>query len=204
MKIHKNTLLKLIYEPKKVLFSRTILSVVLLSSFAVAVVYSKQHGLFKNKNEIASAEVDSLDADYNNSIAAMQAHITSLNSRIKHLSIDNKRLSTTGHQLSEQLRSTSSSIKEQLAHTKELQLELYSLDQHLISKYDNFIELQKLFSEAKSECDKDKEKGKNKDKSKKCLNFAQVRQNVEDLVSQIKFLKAKREVLLSEIDRTTV
>jgi chromosome segregation ATPase len=199
MKINKNTLLKIIYEPKKVLMSRTVVSCVLVSFLAGGLIYVKHNGTKSQQEEAASQ--DGNDAT-NPSIAAMQSHIASLNSRIKHLSIDNKRLSTTGHKLSEQLRNTSSSIKEQLARTKELQLELYTLDQHLISKYDNFVELQKIFSEAKMECEK--EKGKDRDKSKKCMHYVQIRQNIEDLISQIKFLKAKREVLLSEFDRAVI
>jgi chromosome segregation ATPase len=197
MKIQKNTLLRLIYEPKKVLLLPTVIIIAAIILFVGVLTWIKING---HRNQQAFTEFNEQGTGYNQTIASMQAHIASLNSRIQHLSTDNKRLSSTGQKLSAQLRQTSSSIKEQLAHTKELQLELYTLDQHLISKYDNFIELQKQFNEAKLDCDK--EKGKDKAKSKACMNFKQVRQDVEDLISQIKFLKAKREVLLSEIDRT--
>lgn len=206
MKIHKNTILKLIYEPKKVLMTRAVFACLVVSLFTCGLVYIKQHGKQSSSSDADMAGYKNSGVSYGNDVVAMQAHIEALNSRIKHLSIDNKRLSSTGQKLSLQLRSTSENIKEQLAHTKEIQLELYTLDQHLISKYDNFVELQKTFVSAKSECDTDKikSKGKEKIKSKSCINYAQVKQNIEDLVSQIKFLKAKREILMSELDRTTV
>ncbi len=70
------------------------------------------------------------------------------------------------------------------------------MDQHLIHKYDGYIEQQKNINELKNECEK------SKDKNDKCQKYFETQQALEDSVVQTKFIKNKREVLLSEIART--
>lgn len=129
----------------------------------------------------------------------LQAHIASLNSRIKHLSLDNKRLSITGHKLVEQLEVGRNNMKTKLTQTKELQIDLASLDQNIIGKYENFLRQQEVFLKLHSTCGK--LKGKEKE-DKKCTSYIQAKTNIDELNLQIKFLKAKREVVLSQIART--
>lgn len=129
-------------------------------------------------------------------VTVMQAHIESLNSRIKHLSLDNKRLSATGHRLVDQLQLNNASIKNKLLQTKELQIELATLDQNIIRQYENYLLQQEVFVGLKNVCKKPDAK------NKKCANYAQTKHNIEELSLQIKALKAKREVLLSQIART--
>ncbi len=196
MRIPTNTLQRLIYHPRKILFSRSLLACVLVSIFVAGAVYVKQRNVQRQVVVQTETVYQETDADHSQSIAAMQAHIVSLNSRIKHLAVDNKRLSIAGHKLSEQLHNSNITMREKLAYTKELQSELYSMDQHLIFQYDQFIEQQINIINLKSECEK------SKDKNTKCHNYYEINQALDASKVQIKFLKNKRDVLLSEISRT--
>ncbi len=209
MKLSKALIQDLLMRPKAVLtsrvFSRGALACLLVSLFVGGVVYLKQHTVQKQtvqKQTVQQkiAELKNLDADYMQVITELQMHIESLNSRVKHLSMDNKRLSSTGTKLSKQLNIKQSSIAQKLSQAKVLQLELATLDHNIIRGYEDFIEQQEVVINLHLECKKSKDKN-SKDKNKKCDSYVQMRTNADTMALQLKHLKAKREVLLSQIAR---
>lgn len=170
---------------------------VLAASLAAAVVYVKQHSILKNQNLRHKQELKHLKQDCNTRLSEMEAYINSLSSRVKHLTLDNRRLSTTGYKLSQQLEdSVVEAVHEpKLSEYKKLHLELTNLDQHIITKYENFITEQKNFAQLGAECNY----GKSKDP--KCAVYNKTADSLESVSMQIKFLKTKREVLTSQIAR---
>jgi predicted RNase H-like nuclease (RuvC/YqgF family) len=195
MLINKTFFLEIYLNPKKFLLSRKVLAITLVSLTAIAIVSLNQNSAATNKD--ATQEV--VELKYSGSdpnVSAMQAQIDSLTSRVKHLSIDNKRLSSTGNKLSQQLDQSLAVIGEKLAKTKDLQLELTNLDQNIMRQYESLLDQQETFLELKREC-----KAK-KDKKKGCVNFARARDGVDDLLLHIKSLKGRRDVLLSQIARS--
>lgn len=199
MMINSTALLTLLYEPKRIFRSRKIMALILviMFTFCGAIIYLMQYGTQQQTIEQKISKLQDMGADNNEIIALMQKHIESLNSRIQHLSTDNKRLSVTGNKLVEQLEQASIQGKEKLVQQKQLQLELYALDQHLIRKYDSFVEQQQLYTDLKPQCEKAAAN------NKKCENYGQSEEIISALNAQIKFLKEKREILISEMSRST-
>lgn len=197
--INSTALLTLLYEPKRIFRSRKIMGLILviMFTFCGAIIYLIKYGTQQQTIEQKISKLQDMGADNNEIIALMQKHIESLNSRIQHLSTDNKRLSVTGNKLVEQLEQASIQGKEKLVQQKQLQLELYALDQHLIRKYDSFVEQQQLYTDLKPQCEKAAAN------NKKCENYGQSEEIISALNAQIKFLKEKREILISEMSRST-
>ena len=208
MIIQKKIFSDLFWQPKKVLLSRKAITifVVILIAFSGYVYLTqrssrtnhKQHKVTKHQTAPESILAKpQVPTEHLNMINELQEHIASLNSRIKHLSLDNKRLTTTGHRLSQQLDNTSSELAKKMSKTKLIQLELATLDQNLIHRYDAFLEQQETFISLKHSC-----KNK-KDNNQKCEKYRVLKESIESLSLQIKHLKDKREVLLSEIARSS-
>jgi chromosome segregation ATPase len=197
MIINKNFFLELYLAPKKALVSRKVHVILLVSLLVGGLVYLRQRTVQKQSIQRKIAELKNLGADYSQVINELQAHIDSLTSRVKYLSLDNKRLSSTGERLSQQLNTKTSTIIKKLSETKALQLQLATLDQDIIRKYDNFIQQQEAFVTLKNECSKNN----SKEKDKKCLGFTVIKDRQDALTLELKGLKNKREVLLSQIAR---
>ena len=197
MVLNKNFFTEILLTPKKAFVARKLHVVLLVSLLVGGLVYLKQRSVQKQSIQQKIAELKNLGSDYAQVINELQAHIDSLTSRIKYLSIDNKRLSSTGQKLSQQLTASNSKVSKKISETKSLQLELASLDQKIIHNYEVLIGQQESYISLKVECNKTK----NKEHDKKCLSYALTKDKVDTVTSELKSLKHRREVLVSEIAR---
>jgi len=123
--------------------------------------------------------------------------MNSLISRIKHLSEDNIRLTSTGHKLFHQVEQGNSSLEEKLAASKKIHLELSTLDLDIIHKYESYIEQQRHYEKLRHECKSGKAK------TKACDGFTTANEEIRATEQQIKHLHAKREILVSQLERTS-
>ena len=81
----------------------TLLASILTSAFVGAVVYIKQNGLHNQTDMLRAAELEKIEYEHQQQIIQLESHIAALNSRILHLAVDNKRLSSKSSDLLQKL-----------------------------------------------------------------------------------------------------
>lgn len=77
----------------------TLFACLLTGAFIGAVVYIKQNGLHQQEKMLHHRDIENIKAEHEIQIMHLESHIASLNSRIKHLAVDNKRLSSKSYDL---------------------------------------------------------------------------------------------------------
>jgi len=182
---------------KKFFPLRRILGYLFISLLIGGTVYVKQSTIYKEYVEKLEVEINSLKRNHVQEVSLLESQLNSLISRIKHLSADNTRLTATGHKLYQQLEDGNLSIEEKLAANRKLFLELSTLDKDIIHKYELFIEQQKGYEKLRFECKNGKVK------NKMCEAYSSINAEVKAMEQQLKHMNAKREILLSQIDRTS-
>lgn len=180
---------------RKLLPIRRVLTYLLISFVVGSTVYIKQSAIYKAYVEHLEFEITSLRRNYEQEQSLLEAQLNSLVSRIKHLSEDNSRLTSTGHKLFQQVEDSNSSLEEKLAASRKLHLELSSLDLDIIHKYESYIEHQKHYEKLRHECKS------GKIKTKACDGFTTANEEIRSIEQQIKHLHAKREILVSQLER---
>lgn len=162
---------------------------------AGSVVYLRMDAVLQSELAQQQSASNSTIETYRGHINELSNYTRSLKSRVKHLANDNKRLSEKGSQLIANMEGQSAHKDEKLLIFTNQQHELTSLDNSIIEKYVAYIARQEISNELKIACKK------GSTKSKKCEEYQQSLAELDGLASQIKYLRAKRDVALSELER---
>lgn len=114
MPVIRKIYLHRLYGMKKLIPIRisTLLACILTGAFVGAVVFIKQDGLHNQANMVRANELEIMQSDHQQQIIQLEAQIAALNSRILHLAVDNKRLSTKSNELLQKLNHLSASERE--------------------------------------------------------------------------------------------
>lgn len=160
-----------------------------------AIVYLRMNAVLQSELAQQQSASNSTIETYRRHINELSNYTQSLKSRVKHLANDNKRLGEKGSQLIANMEGQSAHKDEQWQSYTNQQQELTILDNSIIEKFVAYIARQETSNELKIACKK------GSTKSKKCEEYQESLDQLDNLASQIKYLRAKRDVTLSELER---
>ncbi len=168
----------------------------LIAAITGAIVYLRMDACMQSEltqqERVSNNEIE----NYRGHINELSHYIASLKSRVKHLASDNKRLSEKGSQLIASLEGQNAHKDAQRLLFANQQEELTKLDTSIMDKYVSYIAKQEISNELKIACKK------GSSKSKKCEEYQDSVELLDSIASQIKYLRAKRDVSLAELERS--
>lgn len=168
---------------------------VVITATTAAIVYLRMDALLQSQLTQQQSASNSTIETYRGHINELSTYARSLKSRVVHLANDNKRLSEKGSHLIANIEGKNAHKVEQWLLIAAQQQDLTKLDSDIMEKYVSYIAKQEITNELKNAC----KKGSNK--SKKCEEYQESVDQLDSIASQIKYLRAKRDVALGELER---